>query len=52
MKQRKLRRGFLLRAGGPPLLIVKPHGGRNLGAMVDVTKVLELLEPNREGDHE
>jgi predicted RNA binding protein YcfA (HicA-like mRNA interferase family) len=40
------------RAGGPPILIVKPHGGRNLCAVVDVKKVLDLLEQNREGDHE
>jgi predicted RNA binding protein YcfA (HicA-like mRNA interferase family) len=29
---------------GPSILVVKPHGGRTLCAMVDVEKVIALLE--------
>jgi predicted RNA binding protein YcfA (HicA-like mRNA interferase family) len=33
---------------GPSLLVVRPHGGRNLCAVVDVKKVIALLESQEE----
>lgn len=35
---------FRPRGSGPSILIVKPHGSRNLCAEVDVGKVVALLE--------
>jgi predicted RNA binding protein YcfA (HicA-like mRNA interferase family) len=36
------------RPGGPGILIVKPHGGRNFCSLADVHKVVELLEQGEE----
>jgi predicted RNA binding protein YcfA (HicA-like mRNA interferase family) len=35
---------FRPRGEGPSILIVKPHGGRSFCALVDVHKVVALLE--------